>query len=199
MARPRSSAAHQAALAATVELLFEVGVEGVTLEEVASRSGVARSTLYRHFGSKEALVVAAASCCLVQHPTPDTGSLERDLRFLFERFRQDEETKRVPQLLALLLDAAQRDPALGQLLESLIEERRRPLRTVLQLAQHRGEIGPGIDLDTALALIIGPFTHRRLIDRVEADDVFVETILTAAITGLRATAERGDASARPVA
>jgi AcrR family transcriptional regulator len=199
MARPRSSAAHQAALAATVELLFEVGVEGVTLEEVASRSGVARSTLYRHFGSKESLVVAAASCCLVQHPTPDTGSLEHDLRLLFEGFRQDEEAQRVPQLLAILLDASRRDPALGGLLHDLVEERRRPLRTVLQLAQLRGEIRADLDLDTAMALIIGPFTHRRLIDGAETDDAFVETILTAAIAGLRATAERTGSSERPVA
>ena len=55
MARPRSSVAHQAALDATVDVLLEAGAEGVTLEEVAARSGVARSTLYRHFGSKEAL------------------------------------------------------------------------------------------------------------------------------------------------
>lgn len=189
MARPRSTAAHQAALHAAVELLFEVGVDGVTLEEVAARSGVARSTLYRHFGSKEELVVAAASSCLLQHPTPDTGSLEGDLRFLFDRFRQDEEAKRIPQLLALLLDASRRDPALGALLDALLEERRRPLRTVVQLAQLRGEISERIDLDTALAIIIGPFTHRRLIDGAEADDEFAETVLRAAIAGLKATAE----------
>src|SRR4051794_30547765 len=64
VARPRSEEAHRAAISATVEVLLESGVEGVTLEEVAARSGVAKSTLYRHFGSKEALVAVAARGCV---------------------------------------------------------------------------------------------------------------------------------------
>ena len=85
MARPRSEAAHQAALDAAVEVLLDNGVEGLTLEEVACRSGVARSTLYRHFGSKEALLVKAAACCVIEHPTPDTGSLDKDLSLISYR------------------------------------------------------------------------------------------------------------------
>ena len=53
------------------------------LDEVAARSGVAKSTLYRHFGSKEALIARAARGCITEHPTPDTGNLEDDLFFLF--------------------------------------------------------------------------------------------------------------------
>ena len=49
----------------------------------------------------------------------------------------------------------------------MLEERRRPIRTVLQLAQLRGEIGRDLDLDVALALVIGPFIMRRMIDRIE--------------------------------
>ncbi len=199
MARPRSAAAHEAALATTVELLFEVGVEAVTLEEVAARSGVARSTLYRHFGSREALVVAAASRCLIEHPTPDTGSLEHDLHVIFDRFRNQEEAKRIPQLLAMLLDASQRNPALAELLEALLEERRRPLRTVVRLAQLRGEVDPDLDLDAALALLLGPFTHRRLVDGAEVDDTFTDSVLGVVIAGLRASAGPNHASAAPPA
>ena len=197
MARPRSESAHDAAVQTATELLFDQGVEGVTFEEVAARSGVARSTLYRHFGSKEALLVAVAESCLTPHPTPDSGSLEGDLRYLFEQFRLEDEQRRTLDLFAILLDAAQRNAELQALLDALIEERRRPLRTVVQLAQLRGEVHPDFDLDTALALIIGPFTHQRLIDRAETDSAFVEAILTAVIAGLHASAERG--SQRPVA
>src|SRR5688500_192703 len=49
MGRPRSEEARQAALAATVDLVLAHGVEGVTFEDVAARSGVAKTTLYRHF------------------------------------------------------------------------------------------------------------------------------------------------------
>lgn len=185
MGRPRSEAAHRAAIDATVELILQHGVEGVTLEEVAARSGVARSTLYRHFGSKEELVVAAAQGCVIEHPTPDTGSLEGDLRFLFERFAQAEEAQRIPDLLPRLLDAATRDPAMAATLDAHLEERRRPLRTVLRLAQLRGELADDLDLDLALALVVGPFTHRRFIDRREISPEFAEEVLVRTLAALR--------------
>lgn len=197
MARPRSSAARQAALDATVALLLEAGVEGVTLEEVSARSGVARSTLYRHFGSKEELIVAAARSCLVEHPTPDTGSLERDLRLVFDRYVDDtDDVHQVPDLIAVLIDAARRDVALHELVHSMLEERRRPLRTVLRLAQQRGEIGSDLDLDAAVSIVIGPFTHRRIIDGREITPDFIETALRASIAGLQATAATPKAAGR---
>lgn len=194
MARPRSQEARRAALAATVDLLVSSGVEGVTLEEVAARSGVAKTTLYRHFGSREGLILAAASGCVVEHPTPDTGTLAGDLRFLFDRFGEAEAEKRVSDLLPLLIDVAKREPAIQEIVDAIIAERRRPILTVLRLAQLRGEVAPDLDLDTALAIVTGPFTFRRLIEGREVTPEFVETVLVAAIAGLRATA----ASVTPV-
>lgn len=190
VARPRSEEAHRAALDTTVELLLEAGVEGVNLEEVAARSGVAKSTLYRHFGSREVLIAKAARCCVVEHPTPDTGSLADDLRYLFGRFADTPEERRVADLLPLLIDAAKRDPEMGELVSSVLAERKRPIRTVIQLAQLRGEISADLDLDTALAMVIGPFTYRRLVEQREATPAFIEAVLTGAIAALHATASQ---------
>lgn len=189
MGRPRSEAAHQAALDAAVAVLLESGVEGLTLEEVAGRSGVARSTLYRHFGSREALLVQAAGRCVIEHPTPDTGSLDKDLSLIFERYREAEEETRVPDLLPMLIDAGYRDPAVRALVNQVLEERRRPLRTVLRLAQLRGEIGADLDLEVALALLIGPITHRRMVDRADVTREFIEDVLRLALAALHATAD----------
>lgn len=157
------------------------------MEDVSERSGVARSTLYRHFGTREALVTSAARRCLVEHPTPDTGSLGDDLRILSGHFRQDEVEQRTLELVVLLICAIRNDPTLAAPVAEILEERRRPLRTVLRLAQLRGELDADLDLDAALALIIGPFMHRRLVDDAEIDDRFTETILKACVSGLRAT------------
>jgi AcrR family transcriptional regulator len=188
VARPRSEQAHRAALDATVALLLEAGVEGDTLEEVAARSGVAKSTLYRHFGSREGLISASARCCVVEHPTPDTGSLAEDLRYLFGRFTDGEEEENLTALLPLLIDSAKRDPEIEAIVHSVLAERKRPLRTVLQLAQLRGEISRDLDLYTALAMVVGPFTYRRMVEQREATPEFIETVLTGAIAALRATA-----------
>lgn len=188
MARPRSEEAHRAALHATVQVLLESGVDGVTLDEVAARSGVAKSTLYRHFGSKESLVAQAARHCVIEHPTPDTGNLADDLAFLFGRYQSSEEAQRFPDLFPMLIDAANRDPKMREVVDEVLDERRRPIRTVLQLAQLRGEIGTDLDIDAAIAVIVGPLTYRRLVERREVSPEFKETTLRMAVAALRATA-----------
>lgn len=174
---------------------MEAGVEGVTFEEVSARSGVAKTTLYRHFASRAGLISKAARCCVIEHPTPDTGSLAQDLRLLFERFGQSEGEQRVSDLLPLLIDAGHRDPALAEVVANVLAERKRPIRTVLQLAQLRGEVAPDLDLDTALAMVIGPFTYRKTVERREVTPEFAEAVLQGAVAALRATATR---RARPV-
>ena len=193
MGRPRSEEARSAAVAATVDLVLESGVEGVTFEEVAARSGVAKSTLYRHFGTKQAMVVEAATTCFVEMVTPDTGDLATDLRTIFDRAKGDDEAHRIPDLMPALIAASDRDPDLHGLLLSVLEERRRPIRTVLQLAQLRGEIGRHVDLDMALTLLLGPFTQRRMVDRREITPEFVDEVITHVVAALRATGDRVDA------
>ncbi|MGK2948836.1 MAG: TetR/AcrR family transcriptional regulator [Acidimicrobiales bacterium] len=190
MARPRSEAARQAALHAALDLVVTHGVEGVTFDDVAARSGVAKTTLYRHFGSKQAMVVAAAGACFVEVPTPDTGDLLTDLRTFFDRSKAEDEERRVPDIIPALLAASDRDPDLHALLLAMLEERRRPIRTVLQLAQLRGEIDRQLDLDVALALLIGPFTQRRMVDRLEITPEFSHAVLEQVVGGLRAAAGR---------
>src|SRR5262245_6516948 len=106
MARPRSDEAHRAAMAATVELVRAHGVDGVTFEEVAARSGVAKTTLYRHFGTKQAMVVAAADSCFVQQATPDTGDLLTDLRTIFEKASTSDDDDRLSDIIPPLLAAS---------------------------------------------------------------------------------------------
>jgi AcrR family transcriptional regulator len=187
--RPRSEEARHAALAATVDLVLESGVEGVTFEDVAHRSGVAKSTLYRHFGTKQAMVVAAATGCFVELTTPDTGDLATDLRTLFDKSKGADDEHRFPDLMPALLAASDRDEDLHRLLLAMLEERRRPIRTVLQLAQLRGEIGRDVDLDLALTLLLGPFTQRRVVDRQEITPEFVDEVVTHVVAALRATAD----------
>lgn len=167
-------------------LLLE-GVDRVTIDDVACTSGVAKSTIYRHFGTRAALLVEAVRTCVVEQPTPDHGSLAADLTDLFTRYDESEETKRLNQLHPMLLDASRRDTDIRDAMQSVIAERQRPLRTVLKLAQARGEIDPDLDLDVAVAILIGPFTYRRMVQDAEISDEFVRTVVDAGIAALLAT------------
>lgn len=187
MARPRSHDARRRVIDAAVEALLAVGIEAMTLEDVAERSGVARSTIYRHFGDRETLIIEAVRSCLVEHPTPNSGSLEDDLADLFGRY-DHEHNRAINQLLPLLLDERRRDAAIHAAVDDILAERQRPLRTVLQLAQLRGEIDPDLDLDVALAMLLGPLTYRRMIQSEAITDDFTVTVLRGAVAALRQTA-----------
>lgn len=189
MARPRSEEAREAALSSTIDLVLASGVEGVTFEEVAARSGVAKSTLYRHFGTKQAMVAAAVSSCMVHHTTPDSGDLARDLRLVFDGFKSSEEARRLPDLLPALVAAADTCPELQRLVDAVIEERRRPIVDVLRRAQQRGEVRPDVDLDVAFSLLIGPFVQRRMIERAEITPKFRDGVIEVVVAGLRSTAD----------
>jgi AcrR family transcriptional regulator len=186
MARPRSEEARKAALEATLDLVLEHGVDGVTFDEVATRSGVAKTTLYRHFGTKQAMLVAAANSCFVEQPTPDTGDLLEDLRLIFDRGSDADERHRLPDIMPRLLAAG--DAELHRCLLAMLEERRRPVRTVLQLAQLRGEISRDLDLDAALAMLIGPFVQRKMLDGLEVSPEFRDAVFQTVVAGLRAGA-----------
>lgn len=188
MARPRSEEARRRTIEATIEALLELGAEGLTMEEIAERSGVAKSTIYRHFGTRENLLAESVRSCVVEQSTPDSGSLAEDLTDLFTRYDESAETKRLNELIPLLIDAARRDADMREVLDALLAERQRPMRTVLKLAQARGEIDPDLDLDVAVAVLIGPFTYRRMVQDAEITDEFVTAVVRTGIAALRSTA-----------
>src|SRR5258706_6647901 len=80
--RPRSEESRQAILKAATELLREHGLRRMSIEGVAERAGVAKKTIYRWWPSKGALALDAFynEWARAQGATPDTGSLESDLR-----------------------------------------------------------------------------------------------------------------------
>ena len=144
-------------LEATADLVAEVGVDRVTIDEVAARSGVAKTTIYRHWPTKQALVVDAVRVvCFPEAATPNTGDLRADLIACFEGMVRAGLSGRTGQMLPSLLDGAHRDAALDVLLRDYLRERSGPTRTVLQLAQLRGELPADLDLDFAVTLVIGP-------------------------------------------
>ena len=158
-----------------------------TVEAIAATSGVAKSTIYRHFGDRESLMVEAVRTCIVQVPTPDSGSLAEDVAVILGRYDAPE-NQRVNRLFPLLLDAARRDPDMHAAMADLVTERQRPLRTVVQLAQLRGEVDPDLDIEYAMAILIGPLTYRRLVAGHELTDDFLQAVQPAAVAALRSTA-----------
>ena len=163
MGRPLSDTARAKMLAATHEIVRDLGPDAVTVDEVSRRSGVAKTTIYRHFTSGTALIVHAIDELVDSINPPDTGSLRGDLAEVVSTYLAMTHEPLLRRLFVAVLNRSVADPEFLSVQESLLKQRRSPLWHVLTRAQDRGEIDPEISAEVALDLVEGPFVLRRLV------------------------------------
>jgi AcrR family transcriptional regulator len=149
-------------LGAATDLVLDAGVGGFSVDEVARRSGVAKTTIYRHFQSVKELLVATLDRVMTAPPTPDTGSLRADLLEYLASVRPTFADARVRTLFFEIYSAAARDPELRELHQSLMLRRAGPTTAIFDHARSRGELAPDIDYATMLEIVQGPFVMRSL-------------------------------------
>jgi len=170
MARPLSDVARAKMLAAATGLILEVGVSGFTIDEVARRSGVAKTTIYRHFPTRNELLVAALDGAIEVPATPDTGALPGDLIEFLETVLPIFADRVLRAVSLDIFAAAARDPELAELHQALGRSRLGPLKTMFDRGKARGEIAPDITFETAFDFIEGPVIARWIIDPESLDD-----------------------------
>lgn len=174
----RSERARQAVLKATADLVAEVGVERTTIDEIANRSGVAKTTIYRHFASKEVLVVETVHACTSYAPVvTDTGSLRDDLIACFAGTTKASSDGRLGDMMLSLMDAAQRDPELGRLVRAQSEQRRGLATSVVERAVARGDLPADVDVDLIVTLLTGPLVYTKLVRRQRVTEELVAAVV----------------------
>src|SRR5688500_16264044 len=146
MPRPRSEEARRRVLVAASDLIAAHGVTSLTIDEVATMSGVAKTTIYRHWPERSSLVVDAVNAQLEHVGTPDTGSLRGDLEAFFGAMIRSTLSGNVGQIIPCLVEAAGRDPEMAILLERIGAERERIIAAIVTRAVERGELHEGLDI-----------------------------------------------------
>lgn len=184
--RVRSAEARDAVLAATLRLLEETGYGGITIEKVAARSGVAKSTIYRWWDSKPGLVMEAYQEAVDQRmPTPDTGDVAADLTtFVAELYRVAERPVRVRVLRGLMAEA-QLDAAFEQAFRGFVRHRQAVVEDILRRAASRGDLPADIDVGHAVDLVFGPFWYRLLVGHRPLDPAEAPRHVADLLNGLR--------------
>ena len=178
-------------LATAFELLSESGVGGFTVDEVSRRSGVAKTTIYRHWPSREALVIDAASRISAEQEVPDTGSLEADVTAILANLGRLLSTARWSSVVPSIVNVAERDPEFASIHGKIQRGHAAPLREVIERAAGRGLISAAADPSTMVSALIGPLYYRRWFSREPIDDQFVLTIVRNVISGPQATGDPG--------
>ena len=184
--RPRSQEADRAILTATVELLAERGLAAMSIEEVAARAGVGKTTIYRRWPSKGLLALDAfVASFREEQAQPDTGTLHGDmLAALHAWVRAVTQTPMGPMLTGLIAEA-QHDPELrGAWRDRVLEPLREQNRTMLDRAIARGEIDPSVDREVVLDLFFGAAEHRLLLGHLPMTDEFIAEVVDVILAGV---------------
>jgi AcrR family transcriptional regulator len=159
---PRVERTRKVVMATARELLNEVGLERTSIEAIAERSGVARSTIYRHWPSTVALVMAALeeAKAEAEATVQSTGDDETDLRALLDGLG---EALRSPQsnVLADIAAAAGRDPELAVLHREYLARRRATALRLIERLQASGRIRDDMPPTEVIDLVTGPLFYRR--------------------------------------
>jgi AcrR family transcriptional regulator len=184
MARPLSEEARAKMLAAAQEIIISEGMSACTVDEVARRSGVAKTTIYRHFAGANELSMEAVEDMVEHVATPDHGSLRADLHEIIHAFRRVVSHQTFKQLFAEMLARAVRDPEFAKIYDEAQEMRHAPLRTAIQRGIARGEVDPEIDLETAMYFVQGPFVAKRLIEMDELTEAEIDDFLDLIVKAL---------------
>ena len=187
---PRGLRARERVLRAALEVLADHGMPGFTMEAIAHRAAASKATLYRHWSSPAALLVDAMDMSFQPFPLPATGQLRTDLIELLIRSEALLRDQPFPRLMAAVIDAAEREPAISQLHVQLTERRREPGLRVLTQAQQRGELPASADLELAVDLLTGPLFYRRFIAHRAFPPGYAAAIVDHVLAGLRSDASR---------
>lgn len=200
--RPRDAAREAEILETALTVMGELGVEGVTFEEVARRAHASKRTLYRRWATNQEMVVAAikAGPAARNRPEPiDTGSLRGDLLALLERL---ESTMQAGEPISLtIMQAGLRDPELCEFIEtSAGPTGARLTETVLQDAIARGELPRSADPFAyeevaAAALVIRKLNGLSTDERYRA--ALVDAVLIPALRSGVPTDQHGIFSGKP--
>jgi AcrR family transcriptional regulator len=153
------------------ELLVQSGYAALRLDDVAELAGVHKSTLYRQWATKAQLVRDVLNASLVAHyPRPDEGSWAADIDALCGELVR---LFRSPTTIAFIRTrAVADDPELIQGLHELGVRDMRFVREPFERAIARGEIDPGLSVETLVQMVISPFLARVVVTRLPVDDAF---------------------------
>jgi AcrR family transcriptional regulator len=191
---PRVARSRAAVLQATLELLGEVGHAGTTVEAIAERSGVAKTTIYRHWPSRAPLLFDAFHGSHEHVEFVATGDVRADLVAVAQGLATKLRDPRASRIMVTLLDAAESDPELAELSTRFTAERRAVVKSILDAGVAAGELDPDLDTELGTVLLGGPLFYLRMMLREPADDRTLAEVIDTVLDGLR----RRDGAVRPV-
>jgi len=183
--RQRSAETEQVILQVTRELLVECGVQGLTIEKVAARAGVAKTTIYRRWRDKDELALAVVLDMVEQVvKLPELGDTRAELLAFVNAAVKVLGSTLMGRVMQGLVSDLATDPELAQAFrDRVVSVRDGEVARLVERGIARGELRPDTNPETAHELLIGPVYYRLLLSGRPLDRAFakrnVEAVLRA--------------------
>jgi AcrR family transcriptional regulator len=163
--RPRSAEADAAIVDAALDLIAEEGVTGLSVESVAARAGVGKTTIYRRWPSKEALVADALGALNDDLPEALHASTARgQLVEILEHVRCKSPETRTGKIMPRMLSYARTNPELFRMYyRTVLDPRRERVRAVIRRGIADGELRPDVDVELAVTLFTAPMIYLNMV------------------------------------
>jgi AcrR family transcriptional regulator len=187
---PRVARTRATVLGAAIDLLAERGYSGFSVESIVERTGVAKTTLYRHWPTRDDLLAAAIAKLDGAGPLPDTGSVRQDIQDLLARRVRAARTPQWERCMPALVEAAARHPELAAMIAQLTSQVLAQIETVLGRGIARGELRHDLDPQLAASALIGPIVFRRLLLREAPALQRVSAVIDLLMQGIAAHGHR---------
>ena len=181
--RPRSSETEQAILQATRELLVEAGVQGLTVEKVAARAGVAKTTIYRRWRDKDELALAVVLDMVEQVvQLPELGDTRKELLAFVNAAVEVLGSTLMGRVMQGLVSDLATDAELAQAFrERVVSVRDAEVERLVERGVRRGDLRADTDPMTAHDLLIGPVYYRLLLTGQPLDRAFAKRTVDAVL------------------
>lgn len=183
---PRVARTYDAVMKAATDLLLEGGPDALTVDGVVARSGVAKSTVYRHWATRDDLVAdVLTSCAPHLDPVVGASTFAEAIRLLVRSFidvMTDEHWNRVlPSLLMLKSELG----AMADLNQRISEQQAEVFADVLRRGVEEGALPASVldDVDLAVTLLAGPVLMAGLTGMVPLDDALEEHVVEQFLAG----------------
>lgn len=182
--RPGSERRHKAILQTAIELVIELGFRAVSVESIAAKTGVAKTTIYRRWPNKAAIVMDAFMERLLRTQFPVTERALDSIRLQMHSMARAFRSKDGAVLKALLAEA-QFDPELATAIrERWTLSRRKLALAVFQRAVSQGDLRPDIDLEATIDLLYAPMYYRLQMATAPLSDAYIDEIFDQVMEGL---------------
>ncbi len=184
--RPRSEESRQSILRSTLKLLKQPGgFPELSIEAIAADANVGKTTVYRWWPTKAALVADAFSASAEEElQFPNTGSVQRDMSLQMRRLIRIFQSPR-GRVVGALLAGGQSDPELIEAFrDRFLWPRRKQAYQTLQRGVDRGELPANSNLDLILDSLYGPIYMRFLIRHFELEESFADEICGLVLQGM---------------